>query len=539
LPANVALAALTIQSIDGGAESPTWKAVSVNAKGFGSSEADGQKLDKLESGAVTVTDVRNGAVLSLERAEMEAARWSALDELSAQGLRAESLRLRSDKPDWPARLTVTNVQVAAPMVHRDGSVELGPVVAEKPYFIFARAKDGDWMWPPLPGAGGSGTAASGGRENSPFRVASVSSRGPGRIAFIDHIVAPAVQLHLDPVVFAMQNLDTRLPGSVSHFRIRGTGYKFADLTMDGKLTMRLDGVDLGLKLHLNGIDVPELNAYSGKYENIEVDAGRADAYTDLTIENDVLRGKVDVLLSGLEVNSAIGGGAFRSINPLNVPTRTALALLKDRQGNISLTIPLQARTEAPNYDFINVFRNSFVRTVTTAGSMAASLPGKSLDGAMQLLEGTISLLPGVGAERYAPVAFDDGTDSFTAEPLIYLDQLGQRMQRREALVLALCGRSVSKDENAVGGQELAVGKLFDEASKGVYPVYAPGRDGLLALAEGRADAVRRYLRDIHRIPERRLLPCEARIDADAGAKPRVELQVKTPAGSKGLFDLFF
>jgi hypothetical protein len=62
---------------------------------------------------------------------------------------------------------------------------------------------------------------------------------------------------------------------------------------------------------------------------------------------------------------------------------------------------------------------------------------------------------------------------------------------------------------------------------------------LLALAEGRADAVRRYLHEIHKIPERRLLPCEARIDADAGTKPRVELQVKTPAGSKGLFNLFF
>ena len=112
------------------------------------------------------------------------------------------------------------------------------------------------------------------------------------------------------------------------------------------------------------------------------------------------------------------------------------------------------------------------------------------------------------------------------------------MSDREALVLALCGRAVARDSETIDGQSSSIAALFAEASEGVYPTYAPGRDGLLALAEARADVVRRYLHDVHSIPEPRLSACEAQVDAADGAKPRVDLQVKTPAKSKGIFGLF-
>jgi hypothetical protein len=112
------------------------------------------------------------------------------------------------------------------------------------------------------------------------------------------------------------------------------------------------------------------------------------------------------------------------------------------------------------------------------------------------------------------------------------------MVDRKALVLALCGRAVNRDGATDSAPPASIDALFAEASKGVYPAFEPGRDGLLALAEARADAVRRYLRDIHAIPEGRLAACEAQIDAAADAKPRVDLEVKTPAKSKGIFGLF-
>jgi hypothetical protein len=545
LPGDVQIATLSAQSAHGGDGSPAWTVSSVTAEGLRSSQDHGQMVDSLTSGAVTVTDEGNGAALTLGRVAITTARISTLNELSAAQLLVDELRLASDKPDWPSRLTVAELWVAKPLLRFDGVVVLGDVVARSPYLIVAQSKDNAWMWPPLPGGGnghgdekgdkkGDGRTAS----NGGIRLASFSTRAPGRITFIDRATEPAFHLVLDPVVFAMENLDTTLPGNLSRFRVRGTGSRFSGLTLHGELRKRVGGFDLGLKVDMNGADLAVLNPYLARLDAFAVTAGRGDVDSDATIESDELSGQVNVLLSGLEMKSTSGGKAFKRVDPASVPIRTALALLRDRQGNISLTIPLQARTEEPRYDFIDSFQEDFTRAVTTAGQVAANLPGKTLDGAVRLLERTVSLLPGVSAERYPPIEFAPGRDDFTARPLAYLDQIGKRMGKQESLELVLCGRSVSLDSETVSGPSSGVDSLFAEASKGVYRIYAPGRDGLLALAAARADIVRRYLHEVHGVADRRLVACDAEIDAAPDAKARVELQVKPPAKGKGLFGLF-
>jgi hypothetical protein len=426
-------------------------------------------------------------------------------------------------------------------------VNLGAVVARNPYLIVAQKKDNTWMWPPVPGAGGEDatkTKNGGGRDSEKaastggIRVQSFVTSGSGRIVYIDRATEPAFQLVLDPFVAAVESLDTRLPDSVYHFRAKGAYAQFGGVNLNGELTKRVNGFDLGLTVSVKGADLPDFNPYVAKREAIAVTAGRGDTQTTIAIENHVMSGKADVLLSGLEVTSTIGGKAFELIDPANFPICTALALLKDQRGNIKLDIPLGGRTSDPRFDFIDDLRAHFVRTVTTAGKVAADLPGKTLDRALQLLEGTISLLPGIDAELYAPVEFAYGEDELAAYPLIYLDQLGRRMRKHKSLVLALCGRSVAGDDVRAEGKPLSLDALFGKARAGVYPLPVPGREGQLALAEARAQLVRRYLGEVHKISAARLPSCDVLIDETDGAKPRVDLQVKTPARSKGLFGIF-
>ena len=396
------------------------------------------------------------------------------------------------------------------------------------------------MWPPLPGAASDaspgGKGDGGARGNGGIRVASVISRGPGRIAFIDRTTDPVSQLSLDPVVIAIENVDTLLPGSPLRFRAKGTGTRFAGVSVDGELTKRVQGFDSKTQVFVKGLYLPVINPYLAQYESIAVTTGRMDISGDIRIEDDALTGQMEVLLSGLEVESTTDGQVLQRFDPTSFPIRTALAMLTDRQGNISVTVPLEARTDDPQFDFFDDLDKDFINALTAAGQVAANLPGKTLDKTGRLLEKTVSLLPGVNTQRYVPVEFAYGADDFSAKPLVYLDQLGKHMGDREALVLAFCGRAVAGDSETIDGQSSSIDALFAEASEGVYTTYAPGRDGLLALAEARADVVRRYLRDTHGIPEARLAACEAQIDAADGAKPRVMLakRVSPPRGGSSL-----
>jgi hypothetical protein len=542
IPDDVRADALSAESVDGAAGTTVWKVASVNATGLRSSEDGGRNIDAVESGALSVTDKGNGAAIDVQGVELAAVRVSTLMDLSAEQLHVNDLRLRSDKPDWPSRLTVAELWVTKALRRFDGALDLGQVVARTPYLIVAESKDNTWMWPPLPGAASDGSPGEkgdgGARGNGGIRVASVITRGPGRIAFIDRATDPVFQVSLDPVVIAIENVDTLLPGSRLRFRARGTGSRFAGLSVEGELTKRVQGFDSKTQVVVKGLYLPVMNPYIAQHEAMAVTTGRVDVSSDTRIEDDQLTGQVEVLLSGIEVESTTGSQVLQRFDPNSFPIRTALSLLADRQGNISVTVPLDARTDDPQFDFVDELREDFVNTLTTAGQVAANLPGKTLDKTGRVLKKTISLLPGVNTNRYFPVEFAYGADDFTAKPLVYLDQLGKHMGDREALVLALCGRAVAGDSDTIDGQSSSIAALFAEASEGVYPTYAPGRDGLLALAEVRADVVRRYLSDVHSIPEARLSVCEAQIDAADGAKPRVDLQVKTPAKSKGIFGLF-
>jgi len=541
-PGDVQAANLSAQSVDGVAATIAWKLSSLNAAGLRSSPSDGQTVESLESGALEVSDAGNGALLKFQSTDIELVRISTLLDLSAEQIGVTNLQLRSNRPDWLSRLTVSDVQLTKLQRRADGILDLGQVVVRTPYLIVAQSKSNHWMLPPLPGeasdAPHSGQADAGPGGNGGIRLASFRTSGPGRIAYIDGATEPAVHISMDPLVVAIENVDTLLPGNTSRFRARGTGARFGEFYFDGKLRKSVSGFDIDLKLFVNGMSVPNLNPYIAQHEAIAVTAGRMDGRSNIVLEGEKLSGQVDVLLSGIEVVSTAGTNLFANIDPASFPIRTALALLRDRQGNISVTVPLDEQTDDPNFDFIDALREDVVSTLISAGQVAANVPGKTLDKTVRLFESTVSLLPGVTTERYLPVIFADGADGFTAEPLVYLDGLGKHMSEREALVLALCGRAVNRDSSAGSGQSSGIDGLFAEASEGVYPAYEPGKEGLLALAETRADAVRRYLRDIHGIPNGRLSTCEAQIDEAAGAKPRVDLQVKTPAKSRGLFGLF-
>lgn len=537
LPADVAVASMSVETINGGLGSPGWKLASVALDGFHSRDRAGQTVDRLTTGALEVTDARNGAQLNLARAQVEGLAVSVLQELAARELIAADLRLASSKPDWPSRVRVPELRVTKPRLHLGAMVELEEVVARNPYLILAQAADNAWMWPPIPGGDAGGDSDGG--ANAGVRVARFSTRGPARLVYIDRATKPVFQLALDPLVVVMQNLDTRLPGSRAHFRARGTGLRLAGLALDGALTRTVNGFDLSLEVGVTGAYLPELNPYIARHEPFAVTTGWGDAHAKVAIEDTRLSGQVDVLMSGLEVKIAGIGSALGAINPVDFPLSTALALLKDRAGNIRLSIPLKAKTQDPSYDFVDSFQKDFVRSIQTAGRVAADLPGKTLDKALGLIGRTVSVLPGINTERYPPIPFVPGADGLTAGSFVMLNQLGGRLVAYPSLVLALCGYSVPGDSDAAARNGSAINRLFATAREGVYRGYDQGRAGLLALAAARADIVKRYLRDIHGVPGPQLAACDARVDATPDAKPRVEPRIESPAKRRGLLDFFF
>ena len=535
-PADVSVAGFSAASMEGGSGTAAWKVDSIDAERFERRLGDGNKLDRLATAKVAVSDSHNGARLSLDNARAKDVRVSELEELAAGSVSIDAVRLESEKPDWPPRLALDGLHLEKASLQPGAAIDVEEIVASEPYLVIAQSPDNAWMWPPLPGGGDAHEAKS--RGGTDIRIARFSTRGPARLLYIDNGTEPAFEFTLNPLVVALENLDTRHVGSKSRFRIRGTGGRLADVRVSGALTRRVDAFDLELELDAKGTYLPDFNPYVTRREPIVVSDGWGDVDGKIHVEQHRLSGNVDVLMSGLEIRIKDRVPLLARLDPADFPVRTALALLKDSNGNIRVDVPLSAQTSRAGFDILDTFRDAFAQTVETAGKVAEDLPGKTMDTALSMIEDTVSLLPGVDAEDYSPIAFPPGSNAIPAESLVYLGQLADRFEEHSALALALCGRAVPLDSDALGKDDEAssIAELFDQAGQGVYNVYAADHEGLLSLARSRAGAVRRHLRDLHDVANQRLASCDAKVDTSPEQRPRVEFDIKTPAREGGLLD---
>ena len=536
--ADIDIARLAAASIEGGTGTASWKVDSVDAEKFVRRRGAGEKLDRLGAAKVEVSDSHNGALLSVENASAKTVRISDTEELTASSVNVDAVRIASRKNDWPSRLTLAGLHVEESSLQPGSAFLAQEIVAREPHLVVAQTADNAWMWPPLPGGGGARTSKSKSDAGMGVHIARFTTRGPGRVVYIDHATEPAFQLTLDPLVVALENLDTRRAGGKARFRAHGIGNDLADLRVGGELTRRVGAFDVALAIDATGVELANFNPYVRHREPIVVSAGFGDLDGKIDVDHHRLSGDVSVLLSGLEVRIKDHVPLLARLDPEDFPLRTALALLKDSEGNIHVDVPLNAQTSHENFDVVDTFREAFAQTIETAGKVARDLPGKTLERTLGLLEETVSLLPGVDAENYSAIDFPAGSDAIVSTSRVYLGQLAERMHAHPALTLSLCGRAVPRDATALSATADAssIAKLFDEAARGVFHVYAADHAGLLSLAQSRAGAVRRHLRDVHGVASQRLPACDAQVETSAEARPRVELHVETPAREGGLLD---
>jgi hypothetical protein len=522
IPGELQAATLAADTIRDGAEPPAWRATGLDAGGLRVSRSRGHRIDTLHTGPMTVNSLDGDAELSVLRVEARALESDVGQTLGAEHLRLDDVRVVSSRPGYPPQFSAGSLAFDGPALHPGGLLDLGHVVAAEPSLTFGQNAHNAWMMPRSPGATDDLGASAG------IRLSSFTTRGGGRVEFFDRATDPEFRFVLEPMVLALGELDTSVPGQVTDFRIRGKHRVFAEVSAGGMFTKRVHGFDLSMNAELYGIDMSAFNPYLRRRQGFEATAGRGDGLFDVTIDNGELTGHVKVLLAGMELRRVreTAGGVRTDSSSLSLDV--AMALIKDKRGNIEIAFPIAGRVGTPGFDFIETTGEGYYGTVYAAARVAASLPGKTLQRATSVVQRTRSLLPALGSPRYAPVHFAVGSDALSADPMVYLKQLSQRMRRDKTIEVRPCGLAVPGDRAMAGIDDSDVGEWLKEASRDVFPVFGANDEGQLALAARRAAIVREFLRDANEVPAGQLSDCDPGIDGYGTARPRVELDVASP-----------
>ena len=185
---------------------------------------------------------------------------------------------------------------------------------------------------------------------------------------------------------------------------------------------------LDLQADVKGIEMTSFTSYSGKYAGYAIDKGKLSLFVNYKIENDLLAAE-----NRLFIDQLTFGDAVESPEATKLPVTLAVSLLKNRNGEIDLNLPISGSLNDPEFSvgglIVKVVVNLFVKAVASPFSLLGSVFG--------------------GGEELSHVGFAAGLARIDADAQKRLEAIAKAMQDRPAIKLEIEG-FVDADQDREG-----------------------------------------------------------------------------------------
>jgi hypothetical protein len=238
----------------------------------------------------------------------------------------------------------------------------------------------------------------------------------GRATFSDRSVQP-------PVLLALTDLEGRITSLSSDPRVRSRVELQAKV--DGEAPVTVTGTVnplqatayTDLAVRAKGVDLTPLGPYAGKHLGYGLQKGKLDLELGYRVEERAIHAGNVVRIDRLTL-----GEATHSPDATSLPVRLALALLTDRDGLILLDVPVEGRTDDPEFRLGRVIWRAVLNVL---GKIATS-PFSAL-----------AALAGGGSEDLSLLEFAPGSAALDPPARKRIDVLARSLGQRPQLSLEL------------------------------------------------------------------------------------------------------
>jgi hypothetical protein len=281
------------------------------------------------------------------------------------------------------------------------------------------------------------------------KIAAVTLQG-GTINFSDKHIQPNFSssfLEMGGKISGLSSEENK-PADVE---LRGKLENYAPLEITGKINPLSNDLYVNLTINFKNMDLSPLTPYSGLYLGYKVQEGDLSLYLQYLIVKNKLDSKNVIVLDQFTL-----GDPVESPKATKLPVKLAIALLKDRQGNINLDIPVSGYINDPKFSIGKIILKILVNLLVKAATSPFALLGAIFGG---------------GGEQLSYVEFDYGRHDLDAQNDKKLDNLEKALYDRPALKLEIEGHvDLEKDKEGLKQylleRKIKVQKLKDISKKG-------------------------------------------------------------------------
>jgi hypothetical protein len=193
---------------------------------------------------------------------------------------------------------------------------------------------------------------------------------------------------------------------------------FAPLKITGTVHPFGEDFFLDLKADFRNIALSPLTPYSGKYTGYAIEKGKLTLDLSYHVAEEELSATNNIFISQFTF-----GERVESPHATSLPVRLAVALLKDRNGDIELDLPLSGSLEDPEFSLGKLVVRMLVNFLKKVATSPFALLGAMFG----------------GGEELAYVEFEPGSHALRPESEGKLDTLVTALNERPALRLEIMG----------------------------------------------------------------------------------------------------
>ncbi|OPY65731.1 MAG: AsmA family protein [Syntrophorhabdus sp. PtaU1.Bin050] len=272
-------------------------------------------------------------------------------------------------------------------------------------------------------AAAQGTKAPAPRETKTeppldIEIGKVTLQG-GTIQFTDRLIKPNYSAALTEIGGRVTGLSPR-KNRHADVELRGKLDNYVPLEITGKINPWKENLYVDLAMKFKDLELSPLTPYSGKYVGYSLEKGKLSFDVQYLVVDKKLDAKNVIFFDQL-----ILGDRVESSDAVKLPVKLAIALLKDRHGQIKLDIPVTGYIDDPKFSIWKIIWKIIGNLLTKAATSPFALLGSMFG----------------SGEELGYLEFDYGQASLNEANIKKLDMLTNALEQRPSLKLDIEGHA--------------------------------------------------------------------------------------------------
>ncbi len=326
----------------------------------------------------------------------------------------------------------------------------------------------------------------------PLKIGQISVGDNSALYYTDTTTDPAFHADIAIKTLTMSNIDLNQPQEPVPFELEATINKYAPLAVTGHFAPLASPFSLKQSATLQNYSLQTLSPYVIKAVGLDFVSGQLDLSSELSITGEKISADNKLTIKNIEIAKRDEERSRELEKNLPVPIGLAVDMLRDRQGKIFLSVPVNGTLSDLQVGIQNIVVTAVTKAIIKGIAPALAYTALGPGGALAYLGmeiGRSLFSSDMPTLEYAPNA-----SMLTNQQKTTLIQIGQRLEQKmadQAKTYSICPKVVP-GETGSGGSSLS-----DEER----------RRELYRLGEKRAQEVKSFLLENFKIDKDRLFIC--------------------------------